>query len=110
MVILGFSVRFAFGQISLGGDMEEIDYAEPQEYEVGGITISGVQYLDKNVLVMLSGISVGETIMVPGDKISKAIEKLWEQGLFENVRIVATKNRIRKNLFRNSASGKAPLV
>lgn len=91
MVILGFSVRFAFGQISLGGDMEEIDYAEPQEYEVGGITISGVQYLDKNVLVMLSGISVGETIMVPGDKISKAIEKLWEQGLFENVRIVATK-------------------
>jgi len=91
LVILGVSVRVAYGQISLGGDMEEIDYAEPKEYEVGGITVSGVQYLDKNVLVMLSGISVGETIMVPGDKISKAIEKLWEQGLFENVRIVASK-------------------
>lgn len=90
-VLLGTMTQFSVAQVSIGSDLEEIDYAEPQKYEVGGISVSGVQYLDKNVLVMLSGINVGETITVPGEKISKAIEKLWEQGLFENVRIVATK-------------------
>ncbi len=90
-LLIGAMTQVSFAQVSIGSDLEEIDYAEPKTYEVGGITVSGVQYLDKNVLIMLSGINVGESITVPGDKISKAIEKLWEQGLFENVRIVATK-------------------
>lgn len=98
VVVFGITAQSAFAQISIGEDLEEVDYAEPQKYQVGGITVSGVQYLDKNVLVMLSGINVGETINIPGEKISKAIEKLWEQGLFENVRIVATKTE-RDNIF-----------
>jgi len=80
LAVVGITYQ-AMGQISLGGDMEEIDYADPQKYQVGGITVSGVEYLDKNVLVMLSGITVGETINVPGEKISKAITKcaLWQK-------------------------------
>ncbi len=81
----------AFSQITIGNDLEEIDYAEPKEYEIGGIQVSGINYLDKNVLIMVSGLNVGETINVPGKKISKAIEKLWDQGLFEDIRIVADK-------------------
>jgi len=50
-----------------------------------------VNYLDKNVLVMLSGLSVGEEMAIPSENISKAIEKLWKQGLFEDISIVATK-------------------
>ncbi len=79
------------GQVSLGDDLSEVDYSKPREYEIGGITISGVQYLDNNVLIMLSGLYVGGEIMVPGDNISDAIHKLWDQGLFENIRITATK-------------------
>ncbi len=90
-ILIGAMAQVSMAQVSIGSDLEEIDYAEPKTYEVGGVTVSGVQYLDKNVLIMLSGINVGESITVPGDKISKAIEKLWDQGLFENVRIVATK-------------------
>jgi len=40
---------------------------------------------------MLSGLTVGNSITIPGDEIKKAIEKLWEQGLFENIKITATK-------------------
>lgn len=87
----GISLQQSFGQISIGNSLQEIDYAEPQEYQIGGITVSGVQYLDKNVLIMLSDLNVGETITIPGEKVSKAVEKLWEQGLFENIRIVATR-------------------
>ena len=78
-------------QIAIGDNLEEIDYAEPKTYTIGGITVSGIQFLDKNVLVMLSGLSVGDEIKIPGEKISTAIKKLWKQGLFENIRIYATK-------------------
>ena len=57
-------------QIQVGNDMSSIDYALPQEYEIAGITVSGVKYLDPQVLVMISGLQVGETIDVPGDKVT----------------------------------------
>ena len=34
------------GQITIGGDLEEIDYAEPAKYEIGGIKVTGINYLD----------------------------------------------------------------
>lgn len=72
------------------GDALEIDYSTPKEYTIGGITISGIQYLDANVLTMLSGLTVGDKIKIPGDKITQSVRKLWEQGLFEDVQIRVT--------------------
>lgn len=80
-----------FSQISIGADDTGIDYNNPAEYSIGGITVTGVQYLDPNVLVMVTGLQVGQLVKVPGDKVTAAIEKLWSQGLFENVRIVASR-------------------
>ncbi len=79
-------------QISLGGiDSIAIDYSAPKEYEIGGITVTGANHLDHNVLTLLSGLSVGDKVQVPGDKFSTAIENLWKQGLFEDVEITARK-------------------
>ena len=78
-------------QVSLGGDLMDFDYSAPRTYKVGGITVSGVLYLDNNVLISLSGLQVAEEIQVPGEKITKAIQNLWEQGLFDKIRITATK-------------------
>ena len=78
-------------QITFGNDSVIVDYAAPQEYEIGGITVSGANHLDQNVLTLLSGLSVGDKVQVPGDKFSTAIENLWKQGLFEDVKITATK-------------------
>ncbi len=80
-----------FSQINIGSDLSDIDYLTPKEYEIGGITVTGVQFLDNNMLIMLSGLTVGDKITIPGDKISAAIDKLWEQGLFENIKITASK-------------------
>lgn len=90
MLLLLFSSLHLTGQVILGSDFE-IDYANPKEYEIGGITISGVKFLDNSALVMLSGLSVGDRISVPGEELSRAIENLWKQGLFDNVRISATR-------------------
>lgn len=81
----------ASAQIRLGDDLSEIDYTNPKEYIIGGITVSGVQYLDHNVITMLSGLQVADRIEIPGEGIRKAIDKLWKQGLFEDISISATK-------------------
>jgi outer membrane protein insertion porin family len=72
-------------QISVGG--EKFDYAAPKQYEIGGITVTGTKYLDKKVLTLLSGLSVGEKIQVPGEGVTDAVKKLWDQGLFSDVGI-----------------------
>lgn len=69
----------------------DINYGNPKEYEIGGIEISGPKHLDKSVLRLLSGLSVGDRVLIPGDDISKAIENLWKQGLFSDISIEAQK-------------------
>lgn len=76
-------------QVSIGAG-NVVDYTRPVEYEIGGITVAGTEYLDKSVLVMLAGLNVGEKVTIPGEEISKAIKKLWDQGLFENIGIYIT--------------------
>ena len=86
-----FLAPSAYCQINLTNDLPDINYSTPVEYEIGGITISGVQFLDNTVLITLSGLAVGDKIKVPGEEINKAIQKLWEQGLFGDIKITATK-------------------
>ncbi|MBW7847165.1 MAG: BamA/TamA family outer membrane protein [Bacteroidales bacterium] len=76
-------------QIPIGSDLSPFDYSRPKEYEIAGVKVSGIKYLDENVIVMLSGLAVGDKIKVPGDKTTDAVRKLWDQGLFEDVAITA---------------------
>ena len=70
-----------------------INSALPKEYKIGTIVVSGADHLDSKVLTLLSGLSEGDKVLVPGEKFSIAIENLWKQGLFEDVKIVATQIR-----------------
>lgn len=64
----------------------------PREYVISGIEITGTKYLDEQLLVSISGLSVGSTVNVPGgDEFSKAITNLWKQNLFANVQIYFTR-------------------
>ena len=77
-------------QISTGDEVPDINYTLPKKYTIGGITVTGVQYLNSSVLISLSGLQVGNKIDIPGERIRSAMDKLWQQGLFEDVKIVAT--------------------
>ena len=65
--------------------------ATPKKYEIGGIKVEGINNYEDYVLIGLSGLSVGQTITVPGDDITTAIKRYWKHGLFSNVRIEAEK-------------------
>ncbi|HEY8401671.1 MAG TPA: outer membrane protein assembly factor BamA, partial [Cytophagaceae bacterium] len=63
----------------------------PQEYIIGGITVSGIQYLDPQALIAITDLKVGDKITIPGDELSNAIKKLYEQGLVGDAEITITK-------------------
>ncbi|MFT6814495.1 MAG: outer membrane protein insertion porin family [Sphingobacteriales bacterium] len=68
-----------------------LDYAKPKQYEIAGIVVSGIEYLDVNAIKSLSGLVIGDRIKIPGEDITAAINNLWKQGLFDNVSIEISK-------------------
>lgn len=89
--IILFSFISIYSNAQHSTNLNVIDYSNPKEYEIGGLTISGIQYLDHNVLLYLTGLEIGNKITIPGDDITKAIKILWEQGLFSDVKISMTR-------------------
>lgn len=78
-----------------------VNYAQPKQYEIGGITVSGIKNQDDYLLIGISGLAVGQTISMPGDEISQAVHRYWKHGLFSDVRIEVTKivgNKIYLNI------------
>lgn len=76
-------------QISIGGD--KIDYLKPKKYIIASTKINGVPQYDNSAIRLISGLTPGKEITVPGDDIANAINALWEQDLFSYVEIVADK-------------------
>ncbi len=72
--------------------------SSPREYSLAGITVDGVVHLDHEIIIQKSGLKRGEKIIIPGEKISKAILNLWEQGLFSEIDIIKEKTQ-GNNLF-----------
>lgn len=82
---------FIFNAQEQLGNHVQIDYATPKDYTLGPIKIECSEFTDKNVVRLLSGLTQGDKIQIPGDKISEAIKNLWKQGLFEDVQIYLEK-------------------
>src|SRR6187399_2002735 len=43
-------------------------YANPQEYFIAGIEIEGLKVFDKNAMISLTGLKIGDKIKIPGDQ------------------------------------------
>jgi outer membrane protein insertion porin family len=64
---------------------------KPKEFTIAGISVTGAKHLDENVIIMVSGLNIGDKIKIPGENISQAIRKLWELGVADNVKTTITK-------------------
>ena len=82
-----------FAQVQIGGNTQLANYASPKEYIIGGVVVTGTKYLDEGVLISIANLPVGDSIQIPGERISKAIENLWKQGLFADIKVVATRTQ-----------------
>lgn len=101
LILVVFPFSFTRAQIAMPGEKNEgglgnrsqsVQPSKPNEYTIGGITISGNRFLDEDLLMAVTGLSVGEKVKLPGDEgIARAIKNLWKQDLFSDVRISVTK-------------------
>ncbi len=82
---------FCLAAQSASDSLEVFDYSNPQEYEIGGITVSGAYFSDDNAIIGVSGLTVGDKIRIPGYDIPRAMKNLWRLRLFTDVQVLQTK-------------------
>ncbi len=90
----GWVFLFLFSFSSLAAQEKiinpDITYAGiPRECTVAGIAVSGVEGYEDYVLTGISGLSIGQTVSVPGNEITEAVKRYWRHGLFSQVVISA---------------------
>lgn len=66
-------------------------FKNPKKYRIAALRIEGARYTDPSVVKLLSGITEGEEMALPGEQITDAIKKLWKQGIFENIDVALEK-------------------
>ncbi len=70
---------------------DSLSYLNPKDYIIGGVTVSGAKYLDKDVLIQISKLTKGDRINLPGEASANVIRNLWSQGLFDDVQLNISK-------------------
>ena len=87
------SAQILGGTRSLSSALPETNfsYADPKEYTIADIQVTGSQFYDGTSMINISGLQVGDKIKVPGDAIGAAIRKIMNQGILDEVLIYATK-------------------
>ena len=74
-----------------GGSPVILYSGTPKRYEIADITVTGLESNNHKTLIKLSGLSIGQRIAVPGPDITDAMKRLWQTGLFANIKISALK-------------------
>jgi outer membrane protein insertion porin family len=70
---------------------QKVDYLNPEKHTIARTDVIGVDHLNHDAIVLISGLTPGKEITVPGDDITQAIKKLWQQDLFNDVEVGYTK-------------------
>lgn len=93
-ILAVFGLAMTFSQPVLGQDTDTVplfDYSSKKEFEIGGIKVTGNNFSDENAIVSISGLKVGDKLVIPGNAIPKAIKALWKLRLFTDVQILQEK-------------------
>src|ERR1700712_1113358 len=70
---------------------DSLSYLNPKDYIIGGVTVTGTQHLDKDVLIQISKLNKGDKINIPGEQNAAVIKRMYDQGLFDDVQLNITK-------------------
>ncbi|KFB01848.1 membrane protein [Mangrovimonas yunxiaonensis] len=73
--------------VSLNTSAQELNYETGQKYIIEEITVAGETSFSEQTIITYSELRKGQEIKIPGKEISKAIKKLWNSNLFNNIEI-----------------------
>jgi outer membrane protein insertion porin family len=64
---------------------KNISFEKGKAYILGGISVTGLQKFSEETVRVFTGLRYGQTIKLPGDKLTSAIKKLYESKQFSDV-------------------------
>jgi outer membrane protein insertion porin family len=70
---------------------DTLSYLNPKEYIIGGVTVTGTQHLDKEVLLQISKVNKGDKLLLPGEASATIVKNLYKENLFDDVQLYVTK-------------------
>jgi outer membrane protein insertion porin family len=68
-----------------------MDPANPKDYTIAEVTVSGTQFLDPNSMISISGLKPGDKIRIPGPAVPSAVRRMMDFGTLDDVEILWTK-------------------
>ena len=71
--------------------IKNTSFEKGKEYLLGGISVTGLKKFSEETVRVFSGLKNGQTIKLPGDKLTSAIKKLYESKQFSNVDVYLLK-------------------
>lgn len=81
------AILFVFSLTGLSAQTNLIDYGKINDYTLVDVHVHGAQLVDTNVIKLISGLPIGDKISVPGEKTAAAIDNLWKENMFEDIRL-----------------------
>ncbi|WP_191858142.1 outer membrane protein assembly factor BamA [Hanstruepera ponticola] len=89
---IGFIITFTFLLANFSALAQDgLNTSTGKMYTLGDISVSGNTHFSPQTIVTYSGLRKGQEILIPGDKISEAIKKLWKSNLFSDINIYLVK-------------------
>lgn len=76
---------------SIPKKQDSLSYVKGKEYILGGFSVTGLKKFSEQTVKVFTGLRVGQTIKLPGDKLTSAIKKLYESKQFSNVDVYLAK-------------------
>nr|WP_245977285.1 outer membrane protein assembly factor BamA [Ichthyenterobacterium magnum] len=83
-----FALIFIFSNILIA---QETKFNNGKSYVIEDITVTGNTSFSSQTVITYSGLKKGQTVVIPGEKVSNAIKKLWNSNLFSSIDIYLTK-------------------
>ena len=65
-------------------------YVKGKEYVINDIKVSGIKSFNEQTVITYTGLFVGKKVQIPGEDISKIINKLWKLELFSDINFYIT--------------------
>ena len=75
----------AWGQEPASSGNISVDYSDPKTYVIGGVEVTGNEYLEDSRILGLIGLEEGMRITAPGDFVSVKLKSLMNQKFFQDV-------------------------
>jgi outer membrane protein insertion porin family len=90
-ILILLSLFLVNSNLTAQTSFNSLSYSTPKSFVIGRIVVDCPGNISHEYIILKSGLKEGQTINVPGNDITSALNKLWNSNDFSDVQIIAEK-------------------